>query len=137
MPRTATVTLPYMMALPSANSAPTWSESAPGLVTMSTPRNPASSTIQRTGPARSLSHTTDSSADHSGAEKLIATAPASGIMLKAMTLKVCEIDCDRPRATWSRGRRVANTDSPVNGRTKAAHTTSEENERMNITSPTG
>jgi hypothetical protein len=58
-------------------------------------------------------------------------------MLKAMTLKVCEIDCDRPRAMWSRGRRVANTDSPVNGRMKAAQTTSEENERMNITSPTG
>jgi hypothetical protein len=29
---------------------------------------------------------------------LTATAPASGIMLNAMTLKVCEIDCDRPRA---------------------------------------
>ena len=32
MPRTATVTLPYITALPRANSAPTVSESAPGLV---------------------------------------------------------------------------------------------------------
>jgi hypothetical protein len=28
----------------------------------------------------------------------MATAPASGIMLNAMTPKVWEIDCDRPRA---------------------------------------
>ena len=40
----------------------------------------------------------DSSAAHSGAEKLIAMAPASGIRLKAITVKVCEIDCDSPRA---------------------------------------
>ena len=137
IPRTATVTLPYITALPSANNAPTWSESAPGLVTMRTPRNPISSTSQRTGPARSLSHKTESNADHSGAEKLMATAPASGIMLKAMTLKVCEIDCDRPRAMWAPGRRVANTENPVNGRMNAAQTTSEENERKNMTSPTG
>jgi len=84
-----------------------------------------------------LSHKTEINADHSGAEKLMATAPASGIMLKAMTLKVCEIDCDRPRAMWAPGRRVANTENPVNGRIKAAHTTSDENERKNMTSPTG
>ena len=52
-------------------------------------------------------------------------------------MKVCEIDCDKPRAMWSRGRRVAKTERPVIGRTTAAQTTSEENERKNITSPTG
>ena len=66
-----------------------------------------------------MSQTIDSSADNSGAEKLIAMAPASGIRLKAMTVKVCEIDCDRPRAMCARGRRVANTDKPVNGRMNA------------------
>ena len=39
MPRTATVTLPYMTALASANSAPIRNASAPGLVTMMTPEN--------------------------------------------------------------------------------------------------
>jgi hypothetical protein len=64
-------------------------------------------------------------------------APASGIMLTASTVRVCEIDCERPRARWSRGRLVENTESPVNGSTKAEQTTSEENDRKNITSPTG
>ena len=79
----------------------------------------------------------DTSAAQSGAEKLMAMAPASGIRLKAMTVNVCEIDCDRPRAMWARGFRVAKTDMPVNGRTNAAHTSSDEKERKNITSPTG
>src|SRR5207244_8818318 len=79
MPRTATVTLPYMMALPSANSAPSVSESMPGLATTSTPKNPANNAIQRAGPARSLSQTTDNKADHTGAEQLIAMARPSGI----------------------------------------------------------
>ena len=48
MPRTATVTLPYITALPSANSAPSVSESAPGLVTISTPKKPD----EQRGPAR-------------------------------------------------------------------------------------
>ena len=81
MPRTATVTLPYITALASANSAPSWSESAPGLVTMRTPKNPISSAAQRTGPDRSLSQTIETSAENSGAEKLMAIAPASGIRL--------------------------------------------------------
>jgi len=38
---------------------------------------------------------------------------------------------------WAPGRRVANTENPVNGRMNAAQTTSEENERKNMTSPTG
>ena len=42
MPRTATVTVPYMTALMSANSAPSVSELAPGSVTISTPRKPMS-----------------------------------------------------------------------------------------------
>src|ERR1700704_4667570 len=137
MPRTATVTLPYMTALASANSAPTWSESAPGLATMRTPKKPASSAAQRAAPARSLSHSTDSSADHSGAEKLIAMAPASGIRLNAITVKVWEIDCDRPRAMWSRGLRVANTERPVNGSTKPAHNTSEKTAGKNTPPPPG
>jgi len=43
-----------------------------GLATISTPKNPASNGgSKRAGPARSLSQITDSSADHSGAEKLM------------------------------------------------------------------
>ncbi len=64
-------------------------------------------------------------------------APASGISLNAMTVKVCEIDCDRPRAMCAPGRCVANTARPVTGRMNAAQMTSEKNERKNITSPTG
>ena len=79
MPRTATVTLPYIMALPSANNAPSVSESAPGSATMSTPRKPDTRTVQRTGPARSPSQMIAISAENSGAEKLMAMAPASGI----------------------------------------------------------
>ncbi len=104
---------------------------------MSTPRNPDSSAVQRAGPARSLSQRTESSADHSGAEKLMAMAPASGIRLNAMTVKVCEIDCDSPRARWSRGRRVANTGQSGERQDDRCTDESEENERKNITSPTG
>ena len=68
MPRTATVTLPYMMALTSANSAPSVSEFAPGSVTISTPTKPISSAAQRANPARSLSHTIDTKAANSGEE---------------------------------------------------------------------
>ncbi len=137
MPRTATVTLPYMMALPSANSAPTWNASTPGLVTMTTPLNPVSSTAHRAGPARSLSQRMDRSAAHKGAEKLMATAPAKGIRLTAMTVRVCEIDCDSPRAMWAPGRLVVNTARPLTGSTSAAQTTSPDIERTNITSPIG
>src|SRR5271166_1643127 len=137
MPRTATVTLPYITAFASANSAPKVSESAPGWATISTPRKPVKRAVQRAAPAHSLSHTTDSNAENSGAEKLMAMAPASGIKLNAMTVKVCESDCEMPRARWSRGRRVANTENPETGRMTAAQTTSDVNERKNITSPTG
>src|SRR5260370_10402866 len=137
MPRTATVTLPYITAFASAKSAPSVSESEPGSATIGTRKNLSRGAVQRAAPARSLSQTTDSNADHSGAEKLMAIAPASGIKLNAMTVKVCEIDCDTPRARWSRGRCVANTENPVTGMITAAQTMSEENERKNITSPTG
>jgi len=97
MPRTATVTLPYMMALTSANSAPSVSELAPGLVTISTPTKPISNAAQRAKPARSRSQTIDTNAANSGEEKLMATAPASGIRLKASSSESCETDCDMPR----------------------------------------
>jgi hypothetical protein len=41
---------------------------------------------------------TDATVANSGAEKLIATALASGIRLNAMTRNVCEQDCDMPRS---------------------------------------
>jgi hypothetical protein len=97
MPRTATVTLPYITALISANSAPKVRELAPGLVTISTPTKPIRSALQRAGVARSLSQTIDTSAANNGDEKLMATAPASGIRLKASNNDSCEIDCDMPR----------------------------------------
>ena len=65
------------------------------------------SAAPRTKPAGSFSQTIDTSAANNGAEKLIATAPASGIRLKARSNANCEIDCDNPRRRWSRGRRVA------------------------------
>ena len=50
MPRTAAVTDPYITALASANRAPTCNVSAPGLVTISTPRKPTSSAVPRRTP---------------------------------------------------------------------------------------
>ncbi len=61
MPRTATVTVPYMTALISANSAPKVKELAPGLVTINTPMKPMASAPPRTQPAGSLSQTIDTS----------------------------------------------------------------------------
>ena len=137
MPRTATVTLPYIIAFANANRAPSVSESWPGFATTSTPTNPERSAVHRAPPARSFNQRTESSADHKGAEKLMAMAPASGMRLNAITVKVCEIDCESPRARWSRGRRVANTDSPVTGSITAAQTKNDDSERNAITSPTG
>ena len=88
-------------------------------------------------PARSLSQRIERSAAHSGAEKLMATAPASGIRLTAMTVKVCEIDCDSPRAMCAPGRLVENTARPDTGSTIKAQKISPAAERKNITSPTG
>ena len=67
----------------------------------------------------------------------MATAPASGIRLKASSSDSCETDCDMPRKMWSRGRCVAYTDRPDIGRIMAAPVISEASERMNSVSPTG
>ena len=88
MPRTATVTVPSIMALRSAKVAPSVSESRPGCATIRTPQKPISNAAQRAGPARSLSQMIATRADHKGAEKLIAIAPASGIRLNASTENV-------------------------------------------------
>ena len=79
----------------------------------------------------------EASVANSGEEKLIATAPASGIRLNAMTRQVCDRNCENERRTWWRSLRVRNTASPVAGRMNAAHAASETNERVNRTSPTG
>src|SRR5262245_21480851 len=126
-----------MMALRSAKIAPSVSESTPGFATMSTPKNPANRAAHRTRPARSLSQTTDRRPAHRGAEKLMAMAPASGIRANAITEHDSEIDCDSTGRTWSRGRLVENTESPLVGRTNAAQTIKETKERLNITSPIG
>ena len=73
----------------------------------------------------------------SGAEKLIATAPASGISLKAMKIAVIEQSCDSARLTGRRSRSVRTTASPRRGSTMRKHGTSENSERKNATSPTG
>ena len=97
MPRTPTVTVPNSTALQSANSDPLWNVSAPGLVTSSTPRKPTIRAPQRTAPTGSLRKTTAATVANSGAEKLIATALASGIRLNAISRKACELACDTPR----------------------------------------
>ena len=85
MPRTPAVTVPNSSALPSAYSAPIWNVSLPGLVTISTPKKPTTSAAHRAGPTGSFRNTTEASAANSGAEKLIAVALASGIMLNAIS----------------------------------------------------
>ncbi len=137
MPRTATVTLPYITAFMSAKRAPICSESAPGRVTTMTPEKPTASAAKRGKSPRSLSQTSEMIAANSGAEKLMATAPASGMYQSAMTVKVCETACESPRATCAPGRRVAKAARPVAGNTAAAQTRSELNDRAAITSPSG
>src|SRR5256885_2212229 len=109
----------------------------PGLVTISTPKKPATSATQRAGPIGSFRNTSEASAANSGAEKLIAVALASGIMLKAISSRVCEVNCDMPRNTCAVGRRVRRTARPRLGKAKAEKKMSETNTRLNSTSPTG
>ncbi len=90
--RTPTVTVPNSTALASAKAEPIWIVSAPGLVTSNTPAKPTMSAPQRTGPTTSFRIMIAASVANSGAEKLIATALASGIRLKAMTRNVCAKD---------------------------------------------
>jgi hypothetical protein len=137
MPRTPAVTVPYSTAFISANSAPSWNVSVPGLVTIRTPRKPRSSAPQRTAPTFSLSTTADASVANSGAEKLIANALASGIRLNASTISVCAVPCDSARSRWAPGRRVRNTASPLRGRMMSAQIASEASVRTSISSPTG
>ena len=64
---------------------------------MSTPQNPTSSTAQRASPTASLSSNAEIRVANSGAEKLMAMAPARGIRLNAMSRKVCEKPCETER----------------------------------------
>ena len=70
MPRTPAVTVPNSKALPSANSAPIWNVSLPGLVTINTPRNPTTSATHRAAPIGSLRNTSEASAANSGAREV-------------------------------------------------------------------
>jgi hypothetical protein len=79
----------------------------------------------------------DTKAANNGAEKLMATAPASGIRLNAIKRQNCEIDCESPRAKWSRGRCVTKAERPLTGKIIAAPAISDANERRQSTSPTG
>ena len=89
MPRTTAVTLPNITALAMANSAPSRKLSAPGEATSSTPRKPTISASPRASPILSLSQMAANSVANSGAEKLIAMAPAIGIRLSASTIRHC------------------------------------------------
>src|SRR5581483_5727761 len=106
MPRTPAVTVPNRMALASANSAPTWNVSAPGFVTINTPTKPTNSANQRAAPTGSLRKISEASVANSGAEKLIAVALASGIMLNAIRSSDCDVVCDAQRIRWASGRAV-------------------------------
>ncbi len=99
--------------------------------------NPTINANQRANPTFSLSSRIATSAVNKGAEKLMATALASGMRLKARIRNVCDTVCDNDRITWSRRRRVWNTASPVCGRMNSAHAISETPARVNKTSPTG
>ena len=88
-------------------------------MTISTPRKPTTSATQRAAPTGSFKKTSEASAANSGAEKLIAVALASGIMLNAISSSVCEVDCDMLRSTWALGRRVWSTAKPAVGSAKA------------------
>ena len=136
MPRTPTVTVPNSTALPRANREPDWKVSAPGFVTSSTPMNPTISAPHRTAPTGSLRKMT-AAIVNSGAEKLMATALASGIRLKAISRNDWDVACEMPRMRWAPGRLVRNTANPVNGRIARLAPTSEVAERENSTSPTG
>ena len=67
----------------------------------------------------SFRNTSEASAANSGAEKLIAVALASGIMLYAISRRVCEVNCDMLRSRCAAGRRVRRTTSPEVGKAKA------------------
>ena len=72
-----------------------------------------------------------------GAEKLIATALASGISENAIIRNVCEQDCETPRNRWPLKRVVWNTASPARGRMMIDSPISGMNTREHSTSPIG
>jgi hypothetical protein len=94
------------------------------------------STDQRTTPTVSRNTTAEMSVANSGAEKLIATALASGIRLKAIRMKVCEKDCEMLRAAWERSLSVRKTLRPVRGSMNIAQQTRPTAQRLNRTSST-
>ena len=134
MPRTAAVTLPSSTALPSANSAPKRKLSAPGPATSITPQKPTSRATSRALPTFSFSHTAAAKAANSGDEKLMATAPASGIMPKAMTMKLCAVACVVLRPKCCLKLLVRNTAKPVRGKIRSEQITSEPSARKHSTS---
>ena len=111
--------------------------SAPGLVTISTPRKPITSAVPRAAPIRSLRKMAEASVANSGEEKLMAVALASGIMLNASSSRLCEQVCETPRMRWAAGRCVWNTASPVAGRMNRLQAMRPKNVRVNRISPTG
>ena len=136
-PRTPAVTVPYITAFASANSAPIVNVSVPGLVTISTPKKPTRIADQRAMPTCSRNRMIEASVAKIGAEKLIATALASGISENAIIRNVCEHDCEAPRSRWPLSRVVRNTASPVRGRMMIESPISGMNTRENNTSPIG
>ena len=133
-PRTAAVMLPYMTALAMANRAPTPKLPAPGAATKTTPAKPTASAAPRARPMRSFSQSAAASAAQIGAEKLIATTPASGISASATMNRLCAVPCATLRPRWAAKRCVRNTGNPTRGRISAAQMTSEPKERKNSTS---
>src|SRR5205085_10048483 len=91
----------------------------------------------RACPTASLSSSVETRVANSGEEKLMAMAPASGIMLNAMSRKVCEKPWDTERSAWCDRRRVRYTASPVCGKMKIEQVTSATAVRVNRTSPIG
>ena len=74
---------------------------------------------------------------NSGEEKLMAVALASGIRLKAISSRLCEVVCETARIRCAAGRLVRNTTSPYIGTMNTAQATRPPKARKNSTSPTG
>ena len=111
--------------------------SVPGLVTIRTPKNPTRIADQRATPTCSRRKIIEASVAKIGAEKLIATALASGISENAIIRNVCDVDCEAPRRRWPLRRLVWNTASPRCGRMMIESPISGMNTRENRTSPIG
>ena len=65
-----------------------------------------SRTLQRVRPTFSLRKYAEASVEKIGDENMIAVAPASGIMLKAISSIVCEPTCEVARIACAGSRRV-------------------------------